>query len=94
VQESSLTQQRLEFISNLHVPKTQKDEQSCLGHVDYYKCFIENITKIASPLFKFLTKDNDFFWTNQCQKKIEALKEKLYAAPVLQGPNWSIPFHI
>jgi hypothetical protein len=85
---------KIEVISNLPVPKTQKDVRSFLGHVGYYRRFIENFTKIASPLFKLLTKDNEFFWNIPCQTAFETLKEKLYVAPVLRGPNWSLPFHI
>jgi hypothetical protein len=56
--------------------------------------FIENFTKIASPLFKLLTKDSEFFWNILCQTSFETLKEKISIALVLRGPNWSLPFHI
>jgi hypothetical protein len=29
-----------------------------------------------------------------CQQSFEEIKEKLSIAPVLQGPNWALPFHI
>jgi len=45
-------------------------------------------------MFKFLTKDVDFFWDSHCQTTFEILREKLYVAPMLRGPNWSLPFHI
>jgi hypothetical protein len=60
----------------------------------YYRRFIENFTKITSPLFMLLSKDVEFLWTNSCQTTFETLKEKLFVAPVLRGPNWSLPFHI
>jgi hypothetical protein len=44
-------------------------------------------------LFELLTKD-DVFCTNQFHNYFESLKRKHYVAPVLQGPNWSHPFHI
>jgi hypothetical protein len=52
---------KIEVISKLPVPKNQKDVRSFLGHAGYYRRFIENFTQITSPLFKLLTKDNDFF---------------------------------
>ena len=65
-----------------------------MGHVGYYRQFIENFTKIANPMFKLLAKDEEFCWDNNCQNAFENLKAKLSMAPILRGPNWSLPFHI
>ena len=65
-----------------------------LGFTGYYRRFIENFTKIASPLFKFLTKDYEFSWNPDCQLAFETLKEKISEAPILRGPNLRLPFHI
>jgi len=45
-------------------------------------------------LFSLLTKATKFSWNNQCQTAFETLKERLSIAPILRGPNWTIPFHI
>ena len=45
-------------------------------------------------MFKLLAKDVEFCWDNNCQIAFETLKEKLSMAPILRGPNWSLPFHI
>ena len=50
---------KIEVIVGLPSPKTQKEVRSFLGHAVYYRCFIENFTKIAAPMFKLLTKDLD-----------------------------------
>ena len=42
------------------VPTCQRDVRSFLGFTGYYRRFIENFTKITSPLFKLLTKDYEF----------------------------------
>ena len=47
-----------------------------------------------TPMFKLLTKDVNFVWDSQCQVAFDILKEKLSTTHVLQGPNWSLPFHI
>ena len=85
---------KIEFIVRLTPPKTQKEVRSFLGHAIYYWQFIENFTKIVAPMFGILIKDVDFVWTEQCQNAFETLKCKLYVAPVLRGPNWTLPFHI
>ena len=45
-------------------------------------------------MFKLLTKGVNFYWDSFFQNAFETSKEKLLVAPVLRGPNWSLPFHI
>ena len=45
-------------------------------------------------MFKLLTKDSKFQWTESCQNVFEILKDKLLVAPILRGPDWSFPFHL
>jgi len=85
---------KIEVIVGLPSPKTQKEVRSFLGHAGYYRHFIENFTKITAPMFKLLTKDSEFQWTESCQNAFEILKAKLLMAPILRGPDWSLPFHI
>ena len=85
---------KIEVISKLPPPQTQKDVRSFLGHDGYYRRIIENLTKITTLMFRLLTKDAHFFWDSQCQTAFEILKEKLSTTPMLQGPNWYLPFQI
>ena len=75
-------------------PITQKEVRSFLGHDGYYRRFIENFSKLASPLFSLLMKDVQFIWNEACQKAFVKLKDKLSTTPILRGPNWTLPFHI
>ena len=47
---------KVEVISKLSIPNCEKDFGNFLGFTGYYRGFTENFTKIASPLFKLLTK--------------------------------------
>ena len=85
---------KFEFISKLPIPNCQKDVRSFLGFTGYYRRFTENFTKIASPLFKLLTKDCEFKWDPNWQSAFETLKTRIFEAPILRGPNWKLPFHI
>ena len=46
---------KIEVISGLRSPKTQKEVRIFLVHARYCHHFIENFTKIVAPMFKFLT---------------------------------------
>ena len=85
---------KIKVISHIPIPSSQKEVRRFLGHVGYYRRFIGNFTRIAAPLFKFLTKDAKFVWNVNYQQDFQILKGRLSIASVLRGPNWSLPFHI
>jgi hypothetical protein len=33
-------------------------------------------------------------WTEECQKSLDILKEKMVTAPILVFPDWKKPFHV
>jgi hypothetical protein len=85
---------KIQVIKNLPTPKTQTEVRSFLGHVGYYRRFIKNFSKIASPLFVLMMKNVEFKWTKFCQEAFSTLKHQLSTAPILRGPDWTLPFHI
>ena len=84
----------IEIITSLSPPTTQKEVRSFMGHAGYYRRFIANFTKIATPLFKLLAKDIGFCWDQHCQAVFDTLKTKLSSTPILRGLDWYFPFHI
>jgi hypothetical protein len=85
---------KIQVIKDLPIPKTQIDVRIFLGHAGYYRRFINFFSKIASPLFVLLMKNDEFKWTNLCQEAFDTLKHQLSIAPILRGPDWTLPFHI
>ena len=65
---------KIEVITNIPPPSTQKEVISFVGHAGYYSRFIANFTKITTPLFKLLAKDVEFHWDQYCQATFETLK--------------------
>ena len=57
---------KIQVIQNLPIPRTQTDVRIFLGHAGYYRRFIKKNSKIASPLFVLLMKNDEFKWTNLC----------------------------
>eukprot|EP00253_Pinus_taeda_P017050 PITA_17050 len=85
---------KIHVILTLPIPKTQTEVRSFLGHAGYYRRFIKDFSKIASPLFVLLTKNVEFKWTDDCGKTFYQLKHQLSIAPILRGPDSALPFHI
>lgn len=71
-----------------------KDIKSFLGHAGFYRRFIQGFSSISKPLCKLLMHDTKFEWTTEHQKVFDQLKHILTTAPILQPPNWSLPFEI
>ena len=78
---------KIEVIQTLSIPTKSKDVRSFLGHAGYYRHFIIDFSKIASLLYKLLTKEVEFSWTSECDEAFLQLKKLLTIAPVLQGPD-------
>jgi hypothetical protein len=85
---------KIELIANLPTPKSVKDVRSFLGHAGFYRRFIKDFSVISKPLSNLLTKDNIFEWTEHCEEAFVKLKNLLTSAPVIQPPDWSLPFEI
>lgn len=85
---------KIELIANLPTPKTLKDIRSFLGHAGFYRRFIKDFNAISRPICNLLSKDNSFEWTKACQEAFSKLKGMLTSAPIMQPPNWSLPFEI
>ncbi|XP_021971788.1 uncharacterized mitochondrial protein AtMg00860-like [Helianthus annuus] len=53
---------KIEAIMNWEAPKTPSEIRSFLGLVGYYKRFIENFSRIATPLTTLTRKNIKFNW--------------------------------
>jgi len=60
--------------------------------ISYYRRFIPNCSRIASPLYKLLKKDTKFEWTEAQENRFQHLKSKLTRQPILQYPDFSKEF--
>jgi len=85
---------KIELIANLPTPKSVKDVRLFLGHAGFYRRFIKDFSVISKSLCNLLTMDNVFEWTEHCEEAFVKLKNLLTSTPVIQPPDWSLPFEI
>jgi hypothetical protein len=71
-----------------------KGIHSFLGHAGFYRHYIKDFSQIARPLTSILAKDAPFIFTNECHESFQILKTTLISAPIIQPPDWNIPFEI
>ncbi|KAH9658022.1 hypothetical protein KPL70_023327 [Citrus sinensis] len=85
---------KVDLISNLPPPKTVREVRSFLGHADFYRRFIKDFSKVSRPLCNLLAKDVPFIFDDSCLVAFEKLKQLLTSSPIIQPPNWSLPFEL
>ena len=69
-----------------------KGIRSFLGHAGFYRRFIKDFSQTVRPLTSLLAKDAPFEFTDECLKAFNTLKKALVSAPIIQPPDWSLPF--
>ena len=85
---------KVDLISSLPPPASVKQVRSFLGHAGFYRRFIKDFSKISRPLCNLLVKDVPFIFDKACLEAFEKLRSLLSTAPIIQPPNWSLPFEI
>nr|GEU77481.1 reverse transcriptase domain-containing protein [Tanacetum cinerariifolium] len=81
-------------IAKLPHPTTVKGVRSFLGHVGFYRPFIQYFSKIARHMTHLLEKETPFVFFRDCIDAFETLKKKLTEAPILIFPDWNLPFEL
>nr|GEY20948.1 reverse transcriptase domain-containing protein [Tanacetum cinerariifolium] len=71
-----------------------EDVRSFLGHVDFYRRFIQDFSKIARPMTHPLEKETLFLFSKDCIDAFETLKKKLTEALILVVPDWNLRFEL
>ena len=85
---------KIEVIERLPPPTSVKGVRSFLSHAGFYRRFIKDFSKIAKPLTQLLAKDALFVFSDECLESFCRIKQALISAPILQPPDWDLPFEI
>ncbi|XP_052622330.1 uncharacterized protein LOC128127697 [Lactuca sativa] len=85
---------KIDVIKSLPYPKNVREVRSFLGHAGFYRRFIKDFSKISVPMCQLLQKDVEFDFNEDCKKAFDVLKNLLTSAPIIQPPDWSLPFEI
>ena len=85
---------KIEVIEQLLPPTNVKGIRSFLGHACFYRRFINNFSQIARSLTSLLAKDIPFVFNEKCLQVFHTLKKALISAPIIQRPDWQLPFEI
>ena len=85
---------KINAILNILTPRSVKDNRAIIGMASWYRRFIPNFATLVAPLTSLLCKNVKFFWSDDCERSLQIIKEHLVSAPVLSCPNFSLPFTV
>ncbi|GJV63248.1 hypothetical protein Tco_1474076 [Tanacetum coccineum] len=78
---------KFNIIAKLPHLTTLKGVRSFQGHASFYRCFIQDFSKIARPMTHLLEKETPFVFSKDCIDAFKTLKKKLTEAPILVVPD-------
>ena len=77
-----LDPKKIKSMMDWMIPKTPKNIQGFLGMTGYYRMFVRNYGRIASPL-TMLLKKYAFSWTPEATQDFQQLKEAMCEGHIL-----------
>lgn len=80
---SSPDPKNLKAITEMMPPKNVKEVRRFIGMCSFYRKFVPNFSKLASPITNLTRNSLAFNWTSSCQEAFECLKGKLQEPPIL-----------
>src|SRR3954468_23339058 len=86
--------EKIEAFERMPYPRDIKGICSFLGHAGFYRRFIKDFSKTLRPLTNLLQKDVPFVFDEDCKEAFEVLKKAFITAPIVQPPDWNLPFEI
>jgi len=79
--------EKVKTVEEWRAPSNVHEVRSFLGLASYYRKFVEDFAKLASPLHKLTAAHAKFIWDQDCQTAFETLKHNLVTAPILAMPT-------
>ena len=87
-----MMEDKVKAVADWPEPKNVRDVRAFLGTTGYYRKFVKDFSRIASPLSELTKESVKFFWGPPQQKAFRELKRALQVGPVLVLPDPDLPF--
>ena len=76
---------KVRVIQTLEPPRTAKEVQVFMGHMNYYRRFINGYVEMSRPIYGLM---HNLEWTKECELAFRKLKQGFSTTPILKGPDW------
>lgn len=85
---------KIEAVSNWERSKSVFEVRSFLGLAGYYRRFVKDFSRLATPVTKLIRKGKAFEWSPKCEKAFLKLKKLLTSAHILVIPERGIGYTV
>ena len=85
---------KVDVIEKMSCPKDIKGIRSFLGHAGFIGGSLMTFLKFLLLWLIYYKKDIPFVFDDDCVEAFETLKKALITAPIVQPPDWNLPFEI
>ena len=82
---------KVEAITAWPIPTKVKEVQLFLGLANFYRCFVDNFSKVTKLLHELTCKDTEWKWMDKCQDTFERLKNIFISQPMLSMVDTTKP---
>ena len=79
--------ENVEVVMSWERPKSVFEIRSFLGLVEYYRRFIEDFSRLSTPMMRLTWKEVKFEWSGLCKRAFQELKRRLTSAPIMIVPK-------
>ena len=86
-----MDREKIRTVVEWEAPDSVKGVQSFLGFAHFYRRFIEGYSKLTRPLTDLTKKSEKFFWSDECVRAFEELKQRFTSAPILRHYDPELP---
>lgn len=86
--------EKVNAMLQLPSPKSVSEVRRVLGIFSWYRRFLPNFAERVAPITALVKKASKFYWSKECESAFLGIKEMLVSAPVLQCPDYDLPFQI
>ena len=85
---------RVKDLKNLKSPECKRDVMKVLGCLGFYSCYIKNLHVDRKIFFDLLRDSTSFHWTEELEKILQMIKDRISEDTILVLPSTEYPFHI
>ena len=83
----SVDPEMVEAVMSWERPKSVFEIRSFLGSAGYYRRFIDDFSRLATPMTRLTWKEVKFDWADRYEKGFQELRRRLTSAPILIVPD-------
>ena len=83
---------KVKVVMSWERPKSVFKIRSFLGLARYYRRFIEDFSRLPTPMTRLTRKGVKFEWDDLCERAFQELKRKLTSAPILIIPEMGLMY--